>query len=194
MKLHRLGSVIIAAALLIPAGSALAQEESPAPAASLTPAAESLVAAFPAELGGISLDGLVEVAAADTPDNLDPEMLPLLEEVATGASVGLDAVLVGQAMTTGIFDEDPNGAWLIAIQVPGMEPETGSAFMVSLFTSFADEELVVSETEIAGRSVTQVASAEEPTAAFNVYAGGDIAWVIMTESAEVLEEAISQLP
>lgn len=195
MRLKTIGSLALAAALLVPGGSALAQEESPAAEATLAPAAQAFAEAFPDELGGVSLAGLVEILAADAPDAMDPESTPMLEELAEGLGVGLGDVLIGQAMTfTDLFAEDQEGAWLIGIHVPGMDPATGSDLMVTLFTAMADEGLVVTETEVADRPVTRVADAEDPESAFNVYAGGDMAWVVMTPSAALLEEAISKLP
>ena len=195
MRFSSVGSLALAAALLVPGGSVLAQEASPAAEATLAPAAQAFAEAFPAELGGVSLAGLVEVVSADAPDAIDPEATPMLEEVAEGLGLGLDAVLIGQAMTmTDLLSEDQDGAWVIGIQVPGMDPATGSDLMVRLFTTQADEGFVITETEVAERTVTRVADAEDPESAFTVYAGGDMAWVVMTPSSELLEEAVSKLP
>jgi hypothetical protein len=195
MRLNTIGSLALAAAMVVPAGTALAQEASPTAEATLSPAAQAFAEAFPAEVGGVSLADLVEVSPADAPDVMDAEVSPMLEEVADGLGVGLGAVLVGQAATfTDLFDEDADGAWIIAIQIPGMDPATGSDLMVRLFTTYADEDWVITETEVAERPVTRVASVDDAEAAFNVYAGGDMAWVVMTASTELLEEAISQLP
>ena len=194
-RLSAFGSLGMAAALLVPAGTALAQEASPTAEATLAPAAQAFAEAFPDEIGGVALADLIEVASADAPDVMDAETLPLLEEVIVGLGVGLDAVLVGQAATfTDLFDEDGDGVWIIAIQIPGMDPATGSDLMLGLFTASGEEDLVITETEVAERSVTRVASTDDSEAAFIIYAVGDIAWVVATQSTDLLEETISKLP
>ena len=194
-RLSTFGALAIVAALLVPAGTTLAQDASPTVEATLAPAAQVFAEAFPDEVGGVALADLIEVASADAPDVMDAETLPILEKVTMGLGVGLDAVLIGQAATfTDLFAEDEDGVWIIAIQIPGMDPATGSELMLSLFTASGEEDLVITEAEVAERSVTRVASADDPEAAFSIYAVGDIAWLIATPSTDLLEETISKLP
>lgn len=194
MKLGIVSSVVVAMALLLPAGTVLAQDESPTPAPSMTPAGAAFAAAFPGEIGGVSLSGKIEIYSGATPEQFDAQALPLLEDVAEEAGVGLDAVLVGQALSIDMLAPDAQAVWIAAIQVPGMDPATGADLMLELFTGSTDEGLLVTEDEVASRPVTIVASPEEPEAPVIIYAAGDIAWLVMTQSVDLLEETISKLP
>ena len=194
MRLRTFGSVAMTVALLAPGATVMAQEESPAAEATMSPVAEAFAATFPDEIGGVSVFDIVEVFVADDPDQLDAASLPLLEQAAAAAGVGLDAVLIGQALTIDLFDEDAEGVWIVAIHVPGMEPAAGTDLVLDLFTGSADEELLVAGSEVAGRSVTSVTSAEDPSAEMIIYSAADTAWVVMSPSPALLEEAVSKLP
>lgn len=194
----RSGSLAMALTLLLPAGAALAQDASPSPGAAptLSPAAQDFADAFPDEIGGVALAGLIEVISVSEPDALDPVSLPLVTELADGLGIGFEDIYAASAMTFDDFlAEEPTGVWIMAIKAPGMAPEAGVDLLVDLWTMEADEEaLVISETQVASRDVTRIASAEDPEAAFSVYGSDGIAWMIASPDPALLEETISKLP
>ncbi len=192
MKLARIVSLLMAAALLVPTGTALAQEESAAPEVALSPEAQAFVDLFPAEIGGVALAGRIEVITGTSDDF---ESTPELDALMGDLGIGLEDVLVGQAMTfDDLFEEEAQGAWVIAFQIPGMEPEVGEALMVEMWTADADEGTEVAEAEVAGRAVTRITVPDEPGSAIDIYASGDTVWFVVASSPELQAEAISQLP
>jgi hypothetical protein len=192
MKITRIASLFIAAALVVPTGTAFAQEESMEPEASLSPEAQSFADLFPVEIGGVELAGRIEVMSGTSEDF---ESTPELDAMIEDLGIGLEDVLVGQAMTfDDFFDEEAEGAWIIAFQIPGMDPETGEALMVEMWTAEAPEETVVAEAEVAGRTVTRITVPEEAGAAIDIYASEDTVWFVVASDPELQEEAVSQLP
>jgi hypothetical protein len=194
----RSGSLAIALTLLLPSAAALAQDASPPPSAqpTLSPAAQEFADAFPAEIGGVALAGRVEITEASAPDQMDPATLPLITDLAADLAIDLDEILVASAMTfDDFFAEEATGVWIMALMAPGMTPEAGVDFMLELWTMEAVEEaLVISETQIAEREVTRIASAEDPDAAFNLYGSDGIVWMVAADDPALLEETLSKLP
>lgn len=194
----RSGPLAIALTLLLPSAAALAQDESPPPSAqpALSPAAQEFADAFPDEIGGVSLAGRVEITGASEPDGLDPAALPIITDLTADLGIGLDDILVASAMTfDDLFAEEATGVWIMAMMAPGMAPEAGVDLMLELWTMDVEEEaLVISETSIAEREVTRIASAEDPDAAFNLYGSDSIVWMVAAEDPALLEETLSKLP
>lgn len=198
MNSLRSGLLAIGLALLLPAGATLAQDapSSPVVEPTMSPDAQEFADAFPDEIGGVALAGLVQIADVSQPDAFDPTTLPLITELADGLGIGFEDILAASAMTfDDLFAEEPTGVWIMALKAPGMAPEAGVALMVELWTLEADgEALVISETQVAQRDVTRIASAEDPEAAFVVYGSDDIAWMVASPDEALVEETISKLP
>ena len=192
MRLARIASLLMAAALLVPTGVALAQEESTASDEALSPEAQAFVDLFPAVIGGVELAGRVEVLTGASEDF---ESTPELDAIIADLGIGLEDVLVGQAMTfDDLFDEEAQGAWIIAFRIPGMEPEAGEALMVEMWTAEAEAGVEVAEAEVAGRAVSRITVPDEPGSAIDIYAAGDTVWFVVASNPEMQAEAISQLP
>jgi hypothetical protein len=196
MNTVKSGALAIALVMLLPV-AALAQESSPSPSVqpTLSPTAQEFADAFPDEIGGVSLAGLVEVVAAAEPETIDPTALPLMTDLAADLGIGLDEIQMATAMTfDDFFAEEPEGVWIVALKAPGMAPQAGVDLMMELWTTQAEEELAISETRIAERDVTRVASAEDPDTAFYLYGSDGIAWMVAGPDPALLEETFSKLP
>lgn len=198
MNSLRSGSLAVALTLLVPAGAALGQDASSSPIAepTLSPVAQAFADVFPGEIGGVSLDGLIEVGDLSEPDALDPAAMPLMAGLAEDLGIGLEDILMAGAATfSDFFAEEPDGVWIMAIQAPGMAPDVGVDLMVELWTMEAeDADIVIEQVQIAGRDVTRVAAAAGAAGgALNFYGSEGIAWMVAGPDA-LLEEALSKLP
>jgi len=194
MKLTRIGAIVLAAAML-PSGVALAQDASPAPSAgaTLTAVTGSIADAFPVEVGGVPLADSIEVLTGTEAAADDEGSGEALSAVAASLGVSLDDVSLASAFTFTDLDAE-NGVFIIAVQVPGMDPDTGMGLLLEILTYSADEDLVIGEAEVAGKGVVTLSSPDDPEAVAYLYAGGDIAWMVAAPLLTELEEAISQLP
>ncbi len=194
MKVSRIAAVALAAALLLPAGAVMAQDPSPLPSeeATLSPAGQSLYEAFPDEVGGTTLADSIQIMsvgqATDEEDGLE-----LIEAAAAAAGVSLEDIAMGSAFT---FDdlEAESGVLIIAVHVPGLDPDAAKQLLLDLMMQDVDEGAILDETVVAGRDVTTLSSADDPEAVAYFYAGGDMAWMVGAPVLEELEEAISKLP
>ncbi len=194
MKLARMGTIVLAAAML-PAGTALAQDVSPEPSATTTSPATTIVLAdaFPVEVGGVLLADTIEVLTGTEAAADDEASGETLSAAAASLGVSLDDVSLASAFTFTDLD-DESGIFIIAVQVPGMGADMGMELMLELFTRDADEGLVIGEAEVAGKDVVTLSSPDDPEAVAYLYAGGDMAWMVAAPLFADLEEAISQLP
>lgn len=185
--------ILLAAALLVGvSGAVAAQDASTGPATEPGPSsvAERLEAAFPEQLVGqpletVSFSGDEVIAGAGEDDSV----LELVDVVdASGASISDFAIASGAIEGGEIF------VGLLAATVDGV-PATEVVDDLTRLILELDENAVLSDEIIGGRSVTRVSSGSGLTGdgVVHVFTSGEIAWYVVAES-QALEEVLDLLP
>ncbi len=207
MRLVHIATTVMSAALLLPAGTALAQEASPStgsplpaasadasviPDASADPAVDALLALIPVEASGLALrEGAATFGAEEMRANSADDELVLLDQLISAAGDPTEGLGVAAVFAT--TAEDDGGIMLQAISVPGMLPPDGVKFWSSML-DLANETSQTEEVEIAGKTVTAYTSSDDPGITAHLYATDGAAWLIIASDPAMLDDLLTQLP
>lgn len=192
-----LASVALAAAWLLSAGAALAQDDvsaSAAPEASVSavdPRIAALEALVPPTLAGLRLDENLRLATGEElAAVMSPEETAVLEEAfaANGASF---ADYVAAATWLPVADTD-----IVVIQahriagVPAAETIDAWVEILSMHTT----EPEVSEGSVAGREITLMSDAANAAAPLlHLFPADDVVWMMWADDQLLVEEAMDQV-
>jgi hypothetical protein len=194
-KLHSLSAVALTAALLLPAGTAMAQDEAVASvgpdavAADRDPRLTELLALLPSELAGASLaDNLTLATGEQLFALMRPEESAIIQSVldAGGKSVADYA-----AATTWLSIAATDVVVVQAHRIAGVDASaTVDAWVEALTVNLADPE--VGEGLVAGRPVTLVSDASAPEVpTLHLFPVGDVTWMIVAADQAVVEQAMA---
>ncbi len=194
-KTRLLPVLVLVAALLLPSGATLAQDDStaPDPTADASPAAQDprfaeLEALVPPALAGLPLgDNLVFATGEELFDIMPPEDSAILEGVleANGKTVAdyaaattwlptsdSDIVVVQAHRIAGVDASETVGAWVEIVSVNLEDPQSAEGF-------------------IAGSPVTLVFDASSPEVpTLHLFTAGDVMWMIIAADKAIVEEAM----
>lgn len=197
-KLRLLPVVALAAALLLPASAALAQDDpaeaSTAPAESapaVDPRLTELAALVPPVLAGVPLDENLRLATGeDLATVMSPEEAAVLEGLlaahdatiadyaaaATWLPITDTEVVVIQAhRVTGVAAADTIDAWVEILSMSTTEPQ-------------------VSEGSVAGRAVTLMSdAANEAAPRLHMFPVEDVVWMMWADDELLVEEAMDEV-
>ncbi|MEA2025371.1 MAG: hypothetical protein U9O18_01635 [Chloroflexota bacterium] len=195
IKLDLLSAMALTAALLLPSGTALAQDGSttpdPATGAAMTaedPRFAELEALVPPALAGLPLgDNLVFATGEELLDIMQPEESAILEEVleANGKTPAdyaaatswlptseSDIVVIQAHRIAGVDASETMEAWVEIVSVNLDDPQSAEGF-------------------IAGRPVTLVSDASSPEVpTLHLFPAGDVMWMIIAADEAIVEEAM----
>ncbi len=213
MRLDRIATAVMSAALLLLPAAALAQDASlspasplpaapdvasaapigsAAPVASLDPAAEALLALIPVEAAGLPLRaGATTFGIEEMRANSADNELVVLDRLISDAGDPTEGLGVAAAFAT--TADGSGGILLQAISVPGMMPQDGVAFWVSML-DLANQTSATEEVQIAGKTVTAYTSPDDPGLTANLYATDGAAWLIIASDPAMLDDLLTQLP
>lgn len=197
-KLRLLPAVALTAALLLPAGAALAQDdaaEATAEPAASAPAADprltELAALVPTVLAGLPLDENLRLATGeDLATVMSPEEVAVLDDLlaANGASLAdyaaaatwlpitdTEVVVIQAHRVAGISAADTIDAWVEILSMSTTEPQ-------------------VAKGSVAGRQVTLMSdAANEAAPMLHMFSAEDVVWMMWADDELLVEEAMDQV-
>jgi hypothetical protein len=194
-RLHPLSALALTASLLLPAGTAMAQDDAvasagpDAAAAGQDPRLTELVALLPAELAGVSLaDNLTLATGEQLLALMRPEEAAIIEGVL---DVGGRTVADYAAATTWLPVAATDVVVLQAHRIAGVDASTTvDAWVEVLTVNLADPQ--VSEGLVAGRPVTLVSDASAPEVpTLHLFPVDDVTWMIVAADQAIVEEAMA---
>ncbi|MFO7531112.1 MAG: hypothetical protein R6W93_01535 [Candidatus Limnocylindrales bacterium] len=194
-RLHPLSALALTATLLLPAGTAMAQDDAvasggpDAAAAEQDPRLTELVALLPAELAGVSLaDNLTLATGEQLLALMRPEEAAIIEGVL---DVGGRTVADYAAATTWLPVAATDVVVLQAHRIAGIDASaTVDAWVEVLTVNLADPQ--VSEGMVAGRPVTLVSDAGAPEVpTLHLFPVDDVTWMIVAADQAIVEEAMA---
>lgn len=207
MRLTNITTIALAATLLLPSGTALAQDPSPtmadpmasaapaateAPLASATPVAQDLLALIPVEAAGLALrEQAVTFSADEMRANSAEDELVVLDALIDAAGRPTEGMGVAAVFAT--TADGVGGIMMQAIKVPGMQPKDGVAFWTSML-DLANETSSTEQAEIAGKSATSYVSPDDPNITAYLYGADGAAWLIIASDEAMLDDIFTQLP
>ena len=181
--------------LVLPAGVAVAQDESPAPDPAMALAGTDFEGVFPTELGGLPWDDITVQVGAEGREDQDEEELAETEALMESLGATIDDVTTVSASR---ISEDFSEFTLVsAFQVAGVD---AARLLEALVPEFAEdlEEPQQEDGQVAGKDVVIVYDAADDgffgeAQPFHFYASGETVWIVSTPEP-ALTEAFEKLP
>lgn len=210
MRLAKITTCALTAALLLPAAAA-AQDDTAAsaapdvppasssPASSTPPAAlgtepvpEGLLALIPAEVAGLALrEQATAFGVEEMRANSGEQELQVLDRLISAAGDPTEGL--GVAATFATTADGAGGILLQVISVPGMSAADGVGFWTEML-DLANATSEIEQVEIGGKSVTTYLRADDPDVMAHLYGVDGAAWLIIASDQAMLDDLISQLP
>lgn len=183
-------TVLLAVALLLPAGAALAQDDGATPAAeaSADPRIEELAALVPPALAGLPLADNLQFA---TGEQLFGVMQPAESEIIQGVLDETGTSVADYAAVTTFLQPSENEIVVIqAHRIEGIDAsQTVDAWVEVLSMNL--EEPSIEEGFIGGRPVTLISDTAVPEIPLlHLFPAGDVMWMIVAADAAIVEEAM----
>lgn len=195
MKLRLLPTVALAAALLLPSGATLAQDEAPEAlpdaAASMTaddPRLAELEALVPPALAGLPLGENLQLATGEELQAvMTEEEAAILDEMLTTNSRSWSDYA---AATTFLPVTDADVVVIQAHRVAGIDAsQTIDAWIEILTMGLGEAD--VAEGYVAGRQVTLVTDKSRPEVpVLHMFPAGDVVWMVVTVDEAFVEETM----
>jgi len=196
-KLHLLPTLVLAAALLLPAAAAHAQDEaadSPLPGAAVVAAdtrLDELQALVPDSLAGLPLRDELQLATGEGLAGVMTEDERTVLEGMLQANGKTFADYAAASATLSITDDD-----IVVVQAHRVSDVDASGTIeawVEVLGLSAGEPLISTEV-IAGRDVTLVSDAARPDfPQLFLFPAGDVVWMVVAADRALVEEAVDVL-
>lgn len=197
IKLRLLSTIALAATLLAPAATVLAQDESavsPAPEATLATEAAGLAeleALVPPALAGLPLRENLQLATGEQMAGvMEPQEAAMLSELlaAQGKTVADYA-----AAATYLAPSETQIVYLQAHRIVGVDAAETIDAWVAILSAYPQEP-ETGEAIINGRPVTVMSDAANPqAAALHMFPVGDVTWMIWTDDEVLVAAAMDEV-
>ena len=193
MGIHRsLITAVTALLLVLPAGVAMAQDESPGPGSAAALANSAFADIFPTEVAGLPWDELEVKVGAEHINDQDAEESAEIMAILAELDATIDDITT---VTASRINEDfTEFTFMIAFRVAGAD--AARLLEATLPTTTENLEQPRFETgEVAGKDVTMIYDDASPDSApIYLYAGDDTVWLVLSRTESAAIEALDVLP